>query len=92
MKRLLAAFILIGITTTVISLTPNEQEKEYIVKMTLNEWNVALVAINSPDDVTANQKKFVISKISDQVKAEIKIQDSLLKIKAVQDSIKNKKN
>jgi uncharacterized membrane protein affecting hemolysin expression len=48
-----------------------QQPKTYNVSMTLDQWNIVLLSISSPDDVTANQKKQVSELLVSQVKTQI---------------------
>ena len=68
------------------SLTP---EKEYTVSCTIQEW---IIITSHPDDVAKNIREKVIQKIGSQLQSQLKLEDSLFKQKAIQDSIKNKKN
>lgn len=73
----------------IISFSDNPEEKEYTVRLTLPEW----IAITShPDDVSKNYREKIIQKIGSQLQPQLKTEDSLFKLKALQDSIKNKKN
>ena len=77
-KRTLFALSLISIATLLIYAT-KQQEKEYTVTMNLKDWNVALLSINTPDDITTNQKKEVVQKIFSQLQKQLT--DSLPKKK-----------
>lgn len=43
----------------------------YKVSLPVAEWNIVVTAINSPDDVTVNQKKAVLVKMVEQINAQI---------------------
>lgn len=47
------------------------QQKSYPVSMTPDKWNIVILAIISPDDVTANQKKQSAEDIVNQVKVQM---------------------
>lgn len=73
-----------------ISFTDKQQpEPEFIVRGTLPEWQAIL---SNPDDVAKNYRDKVVTKFVSQLNDQIKLIDSLAKQKAIQDSIKNKKN
>ena len=77
-RKTLFALSLISIATLLIYAT-KQQEKEYTVTMNLKDWNVALLSINTPDDITTNQKKEVVQKIFSQLQKQLT--DSLPKKK-----------
>lgn len=89
-KKTLFALALILAMGMFIYLTDKPEENEYVVKLNFNEWNTLVLSINSPDDVSKNQKAAVLTKIVSQINDQLKYQDSLLKQKAVKDSLKNK--
>lgn len=70
---------LILLTAFCISFIP-EPDKEYGAKLTLNDWNTLILSVNSPDDVTANQKKAILSKLIPQIQSQI-IADTIPKKK-----------
>lgn len=65
------------------------EEKEYVVKATFQEWQIIL---SNQDDVAKSVRDKVVQKFATQINQQIITQDSLLKQKAIQDSLKNKKN
>lgn len=69
MKQLLKASLIIITFGALLSFIPNE-EKELTGKLTLNEWNVLILSVNSPDDVSANQKKAVLGKLIPQLQKQ----------------------
>ena len=62
---ILAMALLISFTSN-----PNE-EKEITGKLTISEWQILVSAVNTPDDVTANQKKVVLGKLIPQLNQQI---------------------
>lgn len=81
--------IAILLMAAIISFSEKPEDKEYSVSLTIPEW----VAITShPDDVSKNYREKIVQKISSQIQNKLKSEDSLLKQKSIQDSIKNKKN
>ena len=70
---------IIGIVLTVIVYAQNkpapqkrpQQDKQYTVSMTIQEWELNLRAINNPDDVTANERKHLANKIVPQLNKQL---------------------
>lgn len=77
----------IMIMAVLISLTDKSQEPEFIVKGTFQEWQIIL---SNQDDVAKSVRDKVVQKFATQINQQIIIQDSLLKQKAIQDSLKKK--
>ena len=48
-----------------------DPEKTYPCSLTKEEWNLVVIAISNPDDVTANQKKFIATKIFNQINPQV---------------------
>lgn len=48
--------------------TPKQQDKEYTVHATLNEW---IVITSHPDDVAKNVRDKVLNKIAEQIKIQL---------------------
>lgn len=85
MKNLL--FILIGLLLSnkePKQITP-QQEKKYVVSLTLLDWDTTLQSMNNNDDVALNARKRIaqniLSQIQQQLSYEKHISDSLSKIK-----------
>jgi hypothetical protein len=72
--KLLKAITLLSLITVIISwatINQPKEEKRDNVSLTLMEWQIVTGAIQSPDDITNNQKKLVISKIAYQVNKQL---------------------
>lgn len=89
MIKKVAAILALAI---LISFTDNKDEPKIPVSKTRAEWQAIIFVMSNPDDVTANQKKEIISSLVNDINKQIAVQDSILKQKAIQDSLKNKKN
>lgn len=77
MKKLIALVV----TIFLLALTPPyHDERELTVKCTLQEWQVLVGIINSPDDFSQNQKKAILQRIVPQINMQL----------AATDSVKNK--
>ena len=69
-KKYLFALSCIFIATLFIYQT-TPTEKEYVVKMSFQDWNLVVLSINSPDDVTKNQKAAVLTKMIAQINQQL---------------------
>ena len=76
-KTLFALSLILGMSIFIYQTTP--QEKEYTVTMNIQEWNTVVLSINSPDDVTKNQKAAVLTKMVGQINKQL--QDTVIKKK-----------
>lgn len=81
----------IMVMSVLISLTDKMDEPKIPVSKTRAEWQAIIFVMSNPDDVTANQKKEIISSLVNDINKQIAVQDSILKQKVISDSINNSK-
>lgn len=75
MKKFIASILLL--TTLVVAFgaftkEPQDQPKMYTVSLPLSDWFLLQQILTVPDDVTANQKKYILEKMAVQVNGQIK--------------------
>lgn len=71
MQFLKKNLILLIISTVLLSFSTNQPEKKYPVEATVQDWNLAVACILSPDDVSPNQKKYIANLIVTQVNTQL---------------------
>lgn len=71
MQFLKKNLILLIISIVLLSFSTNQPEKKYPVEATVQDWNLAVACILSPDDVSQNQKKYISNLIVSQINKKI---------------------
>jgi hypothetical protein len=71
MKKLLIIIVITALSSTNVKAQTQQPEKRYPIYLTLNQIQVLVTAVQSPDDVSANAKKNVLSDIVAQTNAQL---------------------